>query len=159
MHYRWVSIFPLFPLGFRFFIFIYLLFLIQKSQNSRHKLHDRKYTVSSFPKKLVNGKIHDLGVVLYVSCLTFQFSSFFPVHKSAENNTRSSSCACSPQVLVWAWRVTQRTATHMHTKRQLASLVSYSCWNLERTKQKKNSKFDISCANPIPTLGLFFFFH
>ena len=24
----------------------------------------------------------------------------------AENNTRSSSCACFPQVLVWAWRVT-----------------------------------------------------
>ena len=95
--------FPFFLSSLQDFAFLFLfifLFLIQKSQNSRHKLHDRKYTVSSFPKKLVNGKIHDLGVVLYDSCLTFQFSSFFPVHKSAENNTRSSSCDCSPQVLV-----------------------------------------------------------
>ena len=145
---------PAFPLEFRFFICI---FFNSEVSNCRHNLHDRKYTVSSFQKR-VNGKILGVQEVLYDSCLNFQISSFFfPPFISLLKTTREAEVV-TVLPRFWFERDELQCTIHnkqWHTKRQLASLVTYSCWNLERTKKKM--KFVRSCANPIPNCGIFFF--
>ena len=76
-------------------------------------------------------------------CMTpvwaFKFRVFFPpIHKSAENNTWSWSCDCTPQVLVWVWKVT--VCTTNSDKRNVSShrsrLTPFGTWR-EQKKRKK----------------------
>ena len=149
---------PAFPLEFRCF---FVCFFSEVS-NCRHKLHDRKYTVSSFQKR-VNRKILGVQEVLYDSCLTFQISSFFyPPFISLLKTTREAEVVTElPRF--WFERDELQCTIHnkqWHTKRQLASLVTYSCLNLDSSRKQKKTKkmkFVRSCANPIPNCGIFFF--
>ena len=129
---------PAFPLEFRFFICI---FFNSEVSNCRHKLHDRKYTVSSFQKtsEWENPWCTRGFVWLLFDLSNFEF--FFPPFISLLKTTREAEVVTElPRF--WFERDELQCTIHnkqWHTKRQLASLVTYSCWNLDssRTQKKK----------------------
>ena len=154
MHERWISILILPSLWN--FAFLFVFFFIQKSQ-----IVGINYMIVNIlevpSKKRVNGKILGVQEVLYDSCLTFQISSFFfPIHKSAENNTWSWSCDCTPQVLVWAWRVTVYTTNSDNDIRNISSHRSQRT-PVELGENKKNNEIRQKLCIQFQTVEFFSF--
>ena len=124
---------PAFPLEFRFFICI---FFYSEVSNCRHKLHDRKYIVSSFQKmsEWENPWCTRGFVWLLFDLSNFEF--FFPPFISLLKTTREAEVV----TVLPRFRFERDELQHnkqWHTKRQLASLVTYSCWNMDSSRKKK----------------------